>query len=117
MSKGYGWQCESAILPKSQSKAINNVDNRSLLALKALATGSAPLTAKRKGAATFENQKIKQDTISKKSKSSINAFDRKVDLGNNVSAALVILYFLRFPTIGILAFIRTGRKRKRGESL
>ncbi len=84
MSKGYGWQCESAIIPKSQSRTINNVDSRSLLALKALATSSATNSNKRKAISEFDlpaksrafnnnnNQHIKKnadkDSVSGKSK-------------------------------------------------
>ena len=53
MSKGYGWQCESAIIPKSHSRAINNVDNRSILALKALSSSSTSLL-KRKAPSEFD---------------------------------------------------------------
>lgn len=76
MSKGYGWQCESAIIPKSHSRAINNVDSRSLLALKALATSSTTGTSKRKAISEFDlpsksrifdnNKNNHQNKISKK---------------------------------------------------
>mmetsp|Transcript_33175 Transcript_33175/g.47997 ORF Transcript_33175/g.47997 Transcript_33175/m.47997 type:complete len:261 (+) Transcript_33175:10-792(+) len=66
MSKGYGWQCESAIIPKSYSKPINNVDSRSLLALKALASstssGSRNVGLKRKSMTdqAIEHRAIKE---------------------------------------------------------
>lgn len=47
MSKGYGWQCESAILP-SKSNPINNVDSKSILALKAIISKPSHLNRSKK---------------------------------------------------------------------
>lgn len=100
MSKGYGWQCESAIIPKSQSRAINNVDGRSLLALKALATSST--TGKRKAKSEFDlppksrvfdhynnnqqNKVSKKNTTEQDSKSEVGRNKNKSkEHNNNVS--------------------------------
>lgn len=96
MSKGYGWQCESAIIPKSHSRAINNVDSRSLLALKALATSST--TGKRKAKSEFDlpsksrvfdqNNNYQQNKGSKRNTEQ----DNKSEVGRNINKRKVDNY-------------------------
>ena len=62
MSKGYGWQCESAILP-SKSNPIHNVDSKSILALKAIISQPSNLSRSKK-----DDREIKLYTTDKKRK-------------------------------------------------